>query len=91
MEQDRFDMFARPETVDPEIDTITMKLAIAQVPDLDPVTESAVRPDLEVREDWMLRLEVPDLEAPGLGTPSAPVDFIRVRGSPIVRGRRGDG
>ncbi len=78
-------MFACPEAVDAEIDAVARELALPQVANLHGVSQATAGRDAEVGEDRMLRVNVGNGEGFFAGTEAALVDFIGVRGAPVVR------
>ena len=90
IQQHRFDVLARAEPVDPKIHAVARELRFPQITDLDGISQAAAGFDAKVREYWVTGIAIGNNE-PLVASPlPATVDFIRIRGAPVVGGRDRD-
>ncbi len=88
MEDGRFDMLARAQSVDAEIDASARKTPLRNAADFNSVGQPAGGFYREVRKDRKIRVKVPHPQGFRACAVPAPGDLLLVRGAPVVNRRQ---
>src|SRR5262245_59043053 len=85
LQQHRFHVFARAQSVDSKIDAITRELPLAHTPDLDRITQAAPALHAEIREYRVARIDIRDREGFFARAKPAPFDLVPIGCAPVIR------
>lgn len=88
VKKNRLDMLAGSEAIDAEIHARAGKVSLTKIPDLHFVGESAGRMHTEVSENRLVRRAVFDARCFVPCSLAAPFDFVLIRRTPVLGGRR---